>query len=67
MDAKAIKELVRQQLGMNGDLIGVVIGEGLCIISVPEAVNEAQRAQITTSLYTQHRQIRSQFPVIRFI
>lgn len=67
MDAKAIKELVRQQLRMNGDLIGVIIGEGLCIISVPAAVTEEQRAQIVTSLYTQHRQVRSQFPVIRFI
>lgn len=66
MDAKAIKELARQFLGGNGELIGVIVGEGLCIIAVPPEWKGSEAA-LVQHLYTQYRQLRTTFPVIRVI
>jgi hypothetical protein len=69
MDAKELKNLIAGYLApLNPDQIGVVIGEGLVIVSVPGHLsNRANEEMIRQRLYSQYRDMQAQFPNIRFI
>jgi hypothetical protein len=69
MDAKELRNLIAGYLApLNPDQIGIVIGEGLMIVALPSHLStDENQEMIRGRLYTQYRNMLTQFPNIRFL